>query len=304
VVRDPADPTGGAVTIRRDELVDDLSPVGGITQTIAWDEGESAQPWPSSAETMSHEYGSEERVHHPVVTVKDAAGNTASYRLAVAVRDTLAPRGTYVATPGAAFAGWTAVTVDETDAGDNLTAVADLERTIDWGDGTVQPWHPQLTHVYAEPGSYRPSVRLTDEAGNVSDWVATSTIAVTEDDLAPTTVLRVPARAASVSSWSTLRGRLDDGTGVGAKSVTVKVAQLRRGSWFGYRASTGSWTRTATKKAALRRAEGTTSPTATRRWAMQVKGVRPGTLVVRYRGADLMGNRTAWMTRQQRLTRR
>jgi hypothetical protein len=305
VVRDQLDPTGGAVSIRRDELVDDLSQLSGITQTIAWDEGETPQPWPTGDESISHDYGSDERVYHPVVTVKDAAGNTASYRLAVAVRDTLAPTGSYVATPGAAFARWTEVSLDEQGVADNLSAAGDIARTVDWGDGTVEAWSPQITHVYADAGSYQPTVRLTDEAGNTSAWITSSAVEVARDSAAPTTTLRAPRKAATrASSWSTLRGRVDDGAGVGARAVTVKVAQQRRGTWFGYRSSTGTWSKAATKRAALRKAEGVAAPTATHRWALQVRSLRKGTLVVRYRGADLLDNRTGWMVRQQRLTQR
>jgi hypothetical protein len=305
VERDAGDPTGGAVTIRRDELVDDLTPLGGIVATIAWDEGESPQPWPSGTATMSHDYGNEERLYRPVVTVQDAAGNTATYRLAVPVRDTLAPTGSYAVTPGAGFAGWTGVRVSETQVSDNLSADADIKRTVDWGDGTVEAWNPQLTHVYADAGSYLPRLRLTDEAGNASSWMPASTVVVTRDDAAPTTTLRVARKgAARITSWSTLRGRLDDAAGVGAKEVNVKVAQQRRKAWFAYHSTTGTWTKAAGKRAALRKASGIAGPTATGHWALPVKGLRTGQLVVRYRGEDLVGNRTGWMVRQQRLTKR
>jgi hypothetical protein len=305
VVRDAVDPTGGSVTIRRDELVDDLTPTSGIVATIAWDEGESPQPWPGGTATMSHDYGNEERLHHPVVTVQDAAGNTATYRLAVPVRDTLAPTGSYAVTPGAGFAEWTGVRISETEVSDNLSADADIQRTVDWGDGIVEPWNPQLTHVYADAGSYLPRLRLTDEAGNASSWVPTSTVDVTRDSVAPTTTLRVPRKgAARIASWSTLRGRLDDAEGVGAKEVNVKVAQQRRKAWFSYNGTTDTWTRAASKRAALRKARGVAGPTATDHWSLPVKGLRTGPIVVRYRGTDLVGNRTGWMVRQERLTRR
>ena len=304
VVRDEVDPTGGSVRIHRDALADDLSPLSGITQTIAWDRGQDPVPWPSAQADISHDYGNAEHVYHPVITVQDAAHNTATYELAVAVRDSLAPQGDYTAGPTSAFARWTQVGLTELDISDNLSADQDMLRIVDWGDGTVQTWSPDLRHVYAGPGSYQPQLQLSDEAGNDSPWLPTSSVEVTADTNAPLTSLRVPRKAQSrVATWNTLRGRLDDRPGVGAKAVTVKVAELRRGSWYGYRAATHTWVKTANKRAALRKATGTARPTLTHRWAMPVTGLRPGTLVIKYRGADLLLNRTPWLTYQQRLTR-
>lgn len=107
-----------------------------------------------------------------------------------------------------------------------------------------------------------------------------------------------------IAGWSTLRGRLDDGEGVGEQAAAVKVVQLRRGAWYGYRSATGTWVKAATRTKALRAASGTAQPTATHTWSLPVKGLRTGTLVVRYRGLDLLGNATPWLVREQRLTRR
>jgi hypothetical protein len=305
VHREQGDPTSGSVTIHRDLLEDDLSSVSGITQSIAWDRGQDPVAWPSSQTDISHDYGNAEAVHHPVVTVEDAAHNTATYELTVAVRDSLAPLGSYTAGPASGFARWTEVAVSELDVSDNLSADADIVRTVDWGDGTVESWSPELRHVFAVAGTFQPRVRLRDEAGNETGWLSTSTIDVVADITAPLTTLRVPTMAANrVASWSTLRGRLDDGKGVGAKTVAVKVAELRRGHWFGYKASSSTWVKAASKRGALRNAEGTAAPTATRRWTLAVNGLRTGTLVVKYRGADLLGNRNPWTVREQRLTRR
>lgn len=304
VVRDAADPSGGSVTIRRDRLSDDLTPLAGITQTITWGAGLEPQPWAPAQTEISHDYGDAEALHRPVVTVRDAAGNTASHELAVPVRDAQAPTGSYAVSGGSAFARWTPVQLTELAAADNLSDAADLVRTVDWGDGSTETWNPGLTHVYAAAGSFTPRVRLTDEAGNTSAWTSATVVDVVADTAAPTTTLRVPARATRASSWSTLRGVLDDGAGVGARATTVRVAQLRRGAWYAYRAPSRTWVRAAGRNAALTAARGTARPSATDRWALPVSGLRNGTLVVRYRGADLLGNTTATFVRSQVLTSR
>lgn len=304
VVRDPADPSGGKVTLRRDQLSDDVTALAAITQTITWDTGLEPQPWASAQTEISHDYGDAESLHRPVVTVRDAAGNTATHALAVPVRDAQGPTGSYAVSGGSAFARWTPVHLTELAATDNLSDADDLVRTVDWGDGSTETWTPDLTHVYALAGSFTPRVRLTDEAGNTGAWATTSAVDVVADTAAPTTTLRVPARADRAASWSTLRGVLDDGAGVGARAATVRVAQLRRGAWYGYRAPSRTWVRATSRGGALTAARGAARPTATDRWALPVSGLRVGTLVVRYRGTDLVGNATATFVRSQALTRR
>ena len=175
---------------------------------------------------------------------------------------------------------------------------------MDWGDGTVQTWTPAIQHVYADAGSYQPRVQLRDEAVNETTWLPTSTVEVTADTTAPLTTLRVPRkRQTRVSSWNALRGRLDDGQGVGAKSATVKIAELRRGSWYGYRAGAGTWVKAASKRGALRKATGLAQLTPTHRWALPLTGLKTGAMVIKYRGADHLANRTPSGIRQQRLTR-
>lgn len=304
VVRDAADPSGGKVAVRRDQLSDDLTPVAGITQTITWDTGLEPQPWAPAQAEISHDYGDAESLRRPVVTVRDAAGNTATHALVVPVRDAQGPTGSYAVSGGSAYARWTPVHLTELAAADNLSDTDDLVRTVDWGDGSTETWSPGLTHVYAVAGSFTPRVRLTDEAGNTGAWSTTSAVDVVADTAAPTTTLRAPARAGRAASWSTLRGVLDDGAGVGARAATVRVAQLRRGAWYGYRAPSRTWVRATGRNAALAAARGTARPSATDRWALPVSGLRVGTLVVRYRGADLVGNATAAFVRSQVLTRR
>ena len=61
------------------------------------------------------------------------------------------------------------VTVTQTALSDDVSPAADITRVVTWGDGSVaQAWTSgsPIGHVYAGQGLWRPTVTLTDAAGN------------------------------------------------------------------------------------------------------------------------------------------
>ena len=298
--------TGRDVTITQTALSDDLSAAGAITRVVSWDDGTAAAPW-SSGTTTTHTYPLT-GIWHPTVTLTDAAGNSATVPLGVAVLgDSTAPTGTYTAGPSSAWASFStvALTQNSIDDGD-FSAPDDIRRTVDWGDGTAAaPWATGTAaeHKYAAGGTYTPKVTLTDEAGNSAEYAATP-VAVTVDSVAPVVKLRVPrVNAKSVKSWRTLKGRASD-SGVGVGTVRVKAIEKRGTTWYGYRPATGTWVKASTKGAAWRqaRAAGVT-PTATGTWTTSLRRLTKGQLVVRTSGRDLVGNASKPVNTSQLLTR-
>lgn len=77
--------------------------------------------------------------------------------------DVKAPTGTFALNTNDGTA-----TVTQSDIGDDLTADADIRRSIDWGDGVVEPYPDGLeaTHTYTASGRYPVSVSLVDAADN------------------------------------------------------------------------------------------------------------------------------------------
>jgi hypothetical protein len=308
VERDPVNPTGGSVTLRRLTLSDNVTPTGSLTQTVSWGDGSADQTWSPATATVTKTYPETQAVYHLTVTVKDAANNVSSYPLAVAVNDTLAPTGSYVADRSSAWASWTRVALVEDDLSDNLSADADIARVVAWGDGTpATAWAAGTVarHVYATAGSYTPTVTLTDEGGNASSALPASEVVVTRDAVRPTVGLTVPrTRKAHVGSWRTLRGKAADAQ-TGMRHVKVEVVEKRGSAWYGYRPGSKTWVKGGTKAAGWRKARpAVVKPSATGAWSSKVAKLTKGTLVVRRAAVDNVGNASAWKSRKQVLTKR
>ena len=240
-----------------------------------------------------------------MVTLTDGNGNDVTYTLAAAVNDLSAPTGTFAVSPATGYARWTTVTLTQQAIGDNLSAEADIARSVDWGEGPAEPWTSgtTLTHTYDAAGTYDPTVTLTDEANNASAPLATSAVTVTADTVKPVVRLRLPTtNKQSVSKWTTLRGRATDGQ-TGVRNVRVKVVEKRHGTWYAYRADTGRWATAASQRAAWKKATLSTVTPNGRRWSVPVKRLRVGLLVYRAAARDNVGNSSAWRTHQQLLTR-
>jgi hypothetical protein len=301
----PENSGDGNVTVTQTSLTDNVSTAAQMTQSIDWGDGSPTSSGPGTQTTFNHAYPATPAVHHPVVTVTDNAGNDSTYTLALAVQDMAAPTGTFAVSPATGWAGWTIVTVSQQTISDNLSAEADITRTVDWGDGPAEPWTSgsSLTHVYDASAVYAPSVTLTDEAGNATTPIATSDVTITTDTVAPRLRFRLPtANAKSVSKWTTLRGSARDPQ-TGVRNVRVKVIEKRHGTWYAYRAASGRWISAAGQGPAWHKATLSTVTPTGRRWSVPVKRLKVGLLVYRAAARDNVGNSSAWRSHQQLLTR-
>jgi hypothetical protein len=294
--------TGDAKVLRA-SVTDDVTSPEAITQTISWGDGTSNT---FTGAEFSHTYPEGPGVYYPTMTLVDGAGNAATFDLDPAVvRDTAVPTGEFaLAAPSDVWATWTPVTLTEVMVDDDASDPANVTRSVDWGDGTVEPFTgTDMQHVYATAGTYNPVVTLTDEAGkHASATLDEAQVRVQADTTAPRATIKKPRRAKSVKAWRVLRGKvLDEGTG--AKSAAVKVVEKRGNRWYAYRAATKRWIKVRTKRTALRRATGVAT-VVDGSWRLPVRGLRKGALVVKVKGKDNVGNTSRAAVRTQRLTRR
>ncbi len=119
------------------------------------------------------------------VSVTPVNGNRkgATVSLTKTLPDVTAPTGAY-------DVAWTTstATVTETQLSDDVSPAANITRSIDWGEGAgFEAWPTGTTVQHTYPlvdGLYRPQVRLTDQAGNVS--TQTLHAVVVRDETAPT----------------------------------------------------------------------------------------------------------------------
>lgn len=295
----------GVFTIQQTQLADDVSTAAAIRQTIDWGDGTTSGPFDATVTSFDHSYGSTQAVYHPTVTVTDAAANTRTYQLTAVVDDTDAPTGSFSVAPSSAWAGWTRVTLNQEALSDNLSSPADITRTVDWGDGTSQPWTSgtTLAHRYETAGVYTPSVTVTDEAGNAASLASTA-VTVTADTAAPGVRFTLPRfNKPSVARWTTLRGKATD-AGTGVRVVQVKAIERRHGVWYAYRPGVKRWVVAATKSAAwTKAASAKVTTTDTNRWSSQLRRLKVGRLVYKVSAKDNVGNVSAWKFHQQLLTR-
>jgi hypothetical protein len=230
----------------------------------------------------------------------------AAYPSAGTVVDTEAPTGSYHVDRTTAWAGFTRVSIDQQAIHDDVTPDAKIARAVAWGDGSTTDWSSGATvsHVYPKAGSYTPSVTLTDEAGNSSSPLPTSTVEVTADSSAPVLTLHLPRHRHSVDAWSVLRGRATD-SGTGIAEVWVKAAEKRGSVWYGYDAPAHRWVAAADKAAALASSRRRVAQvTADHRWSAGLSHLRRGTLVVHVRAADQVDNLSTRTPHRVRLLHR
>lgn len=301
----PQNSPDGSVTISQTSLTDNVSGAAQITQSIDWGDSSSVSTGPGTMLSFAHTYSATPAVYHPVITVTDQAGNPSTYTLAAVVLDSTDPTGSFTVAPPTAWARWTRVTVTQLTLSDNLSAPADIARSVDWGDGRTSNWTAATTldHRYRMAGVFTPVVTITDEAGNSATPISTSGVTVTVDAVAPRLKLSLPTnRRQSTAKWNPLRGRVRD-VETGVRDVRVEAIEKRHGSWYGYRANSGRWVTAATKKDAWRRATFSTVVPTTRRWSVPLQRLRVGLLVYRASSRDNVGNRSAWKSHQQLLTR-
>jgi hypothetical protein len=300
--------TGGAI-ITQDSLNDD-SGAANVTRTVDWGDGSAPEAW-TTGTPINHHYTltPAQEVRFPAtVTLQDAAHNTATIAVVPApvFNDHTKPTGAFTTAPGSAWATVTAVTMTQTSLTDDRSPSADITRTVDWGDGsTPGTWTSGTTfsHVYATAGTFTPRVTATDEAGNEA-VIDSSAVTVKRDSVAPRVRIAVAKPRHSVKAWKALHGRATD-AGTGVKAVTLKAVEKRGKVWYGYNASTKTWVKAATKARAFARSRAFTLKTNSRhRWSARLVGLTKGTLMCRARATDLVGNRSAPVSRKASLTRR
>lgn len=294
-------PSAMEATITQQSLSDDGTPAGSIRRVVSWGDGSAPQLW-SAGNTLTHSFATIGR-YVPTITLTDTSGNTVTLRLKAAVfGDSLAPVGVFTVAPrAAAIAGWTKVSLDQVSMVDNYTPAELVERTVAWGDGTVEAWPagPALTHQYAAAGSYAPVVVMVDEAGNVVSQ-PTEKVDVTVDDIGPVVKLR-SVKSPRVSKWRTVRGTAVD-AGVGAAKVAVLAIEKRNERWFAYNAGTRKWVRAKSKAKAWKAAKPVLGVPVEGEWAAKLAGLRQGRLKLRVTGTDHLGNSSA-VRLGRRLTR-
>jgi hypothetical protein len=296
----------GRATFHQDSLSDDVTPVDQIQRWIDWGEGYGWETW-TTGESISHDYP-ELGLWKPRVRLLDKAGNERVVPLQTVVTgDYTAPAGTYTTTPQRPWAKLTRVVLTETTLSDNLSAREDIVRWVDWRDGTTPTqWTSgtTLTHVYQTGGTFSPSVRLVDEAGN-EVTVDAPPVTVAVDAAAPTVRITVPKRkAAFVDSWRTLRGTARDPLGTGVRQVQVRVVEKRGATWYAYRAPGKRWVKAgSTKAAAMKKTRPGVGTLKSGRWSMSVARLRKGTIVVKATATDRVGNVSKPAMVSKRLTR-
>jgi hypothetical protein len=294
--------------VTESHVSDNVTPAAAVVREIDWGAGAGFQAFGSG----QHTYGSETKAYHPRVRLTDTATPANSVVIAlpaVVVNDGEAPSGAFTVAPGTAWATYTPVTLSQTAIHDNVSADADIQRVVDWGDGTTTPWSTGMTvgHVYTVAGSFAPVVQLTDEAGRVATGAITGgPVTVTADTTAPKTSLTRPKKAvrSSVAAWVRLHGRASDTAGSGVKNVKVRIVEKRGDSWFGYVAATRTWRKAATLAGALEKSRPATVRPVDGAWRYRIGGLRKGTLLVKVSARDNVGNASKAVTYKQVLARR
>ncbi|HET6151753.1 MAG TPA: hypothetical protein VFE15_02290 [Marmoricola sp.] len=125
-------------------------------------------------------------------------------------------------------------TLHQTGLSDNVTASAQITRTVTPGDGdpaTVWATGDYIV-TYKHTGTYTPIVNLTDQAGNTTH-VSLPTLTVKNDVTPPTVRITKPAKPSKVASWRQIRGTAIDGQ-TGIEEVLSMVIEKRHGTWYAY----------------------------------------------------------------------
>jgi hypothetical protein len=290
------------ITVVQDTLSDDLTPADSIVRTISWDQGMPAEAWTDG----SHTYTEDLRAYQPSVTLVDLAGNTRVVALGtVVVGDHTPPTGAFEST-ASGWAGWSKIALNYTqDLHDNFSEDR-VTCTVAWGDGSTDTWTGGAvpTHEYDEAGTYEATVTLADEAGNTT-VAPVITVEVTADTARPTVKLTKPKRLKSVRAWKRLKGKASDVDGTGVRNVKVRIVEKRHGRWFAYKAPTRTWVRGgSTKATAFKRSRPAKVVPVDGVWRYRVAGLRKGSLVVKVKGTDNVGNPSKARTYSQLLSRR
>jgi hypothetical protein len=148
---------------------------------------------------------------------------------------------------------------------------------VAWPTGTTFPL------VFTQPGTYKPQVRLSDGAGNVST-VVVGTVTVLLDKVAPKLTIATPKKASKAASWRVVRGTATD-VGTGVAAAAVFVMQKRGKVWWAYDFGKKKWLKgysTVAKTEARSKASPAYVPVkANGAWASPaIKGLKKGSTVI------------------------
>src|SRR5215213_4011110 len=286
--------------------LNDNAGTAGITRTFDWDDGTVVNLTPLDSSTeITHPYALMGR-YAPKVTLTDASDNSVTYTLdAIVLGDVTAPDGPVAVSPSAAWTSFTRVAATPGTLSDDVSPQENIAVHVNWGDGTSSDSAGTATlhHVYASAGTYVVARTIKDEAGNPK-VLPDSSVVVTDDTTAPRVRLTLPRAKHSVRAWKTLRGKATDAQ-TGVKSVRLKAVEKRGGSWFGYKATTRSWVKAATKARAFTRARAFTLKTdrISHRWNAKLAKLRKGTLVYKVQATNGVNHRSSTATHKASLTR-
>jgi 5'-nucleotidase len=272
--------TGQTVTLTQKSLSDDVSGAADIAQVVNWGDG-SVETLAAGATTATHKYT--KAGTFPVsVTVTDKAGNAAPAITAGTVTAAV-QAGRYSLDRGSIYATQ-AVTLRV--SGVNGTSVK-----IAWGDGylTTASVNTPVAHTYKKAGTF--SVKVTPVNGlGAGTTVTAGTVKVVRDVWAPKVTLKVPGNPNRASSWAKVTGSVGD-TGLGVRSVRVKLTEQRGSHWYYY--SHGKWIKASSRTSALAKAEAVNASFSGSTWSVRATGVKTGILRITYWGVDKAGNTSA-----------
>ncbi|GIF09729.1 ExeM/NucH family extracellular endonuclease [Actinoplanes siamensis] len=283
--------TGQSVTLTREALTDDTTDPAKIAQVVNWGDGTGAQTLEAGAKTVAHKFATT-GAHAIKVTVTDEAGNSATV-----------DAGTVVVADQAGTYQLNRTSIWETQAvtvwvnGVNGDAVK-----INWGDGFTGEASANImvAHAYTKPGTYTVKVTPVNAIGAGATATA-GVVQVLEDVYAPVPTLIVPDPANVPASWSKLHGNVTD-QGAGVASVRAKAVEYRvDGKWYFFHQ--GTWWKSATKEAAISRADLLNAAVGGTAWSVRLPGVTTGTLRVSYSAVDKAGNTSAGFVWNQKINK-
>ncbi len=135
---------------------------------------------------------------------------------------------------------------------------------------------------------YNPGTTYAQITGG-TDWALSTSLAVV-DTTGPKVSLTKPNKPTKVASWTTLKGKSTDQSGV--KSVKVKLTEKRGKSSYYYTGKT--WKKASSAKKAKASAKTVnTSLKNSGSWSLKVKGLKSGTLDIHYWGVDKIGEKSS-----------
>ncbi|MFL6061307.1 MAG: hypothetical protein ACJ72E_08755 [Marmoricola sp.] len=185
----------------------------------------------------------------------------------------------------------------EHDVADDTTPADQVTRVFYSGNGTSEPFTPAslqrnggaLDVEYGTPGTFYPSVHLTDADGHTT-VVPLPAVTVLRDEVAPRVHLTLPrARDRNrISAWRVVRGVARDTGGETSPERAwpeVYVLQRRHGYWYNYDFDTRRWhRRTVALDYSMSRSfgeRGAPYPDSSGRWHTRtIRGLTGGRLVV------------------------